>query len=356
MNELRSNDVGEQANAWFIKKPEVAVVILNWNGIDFLKKFLPFVVVSTYENKRIIVADNNSSDASVAYVRAHFPDIEVIQNPENKGFAAGYNMALQKVKSDYYVLLNSDVEVRANWIEPVIDLMERDTLIAACQPKILSYSDRDRFEYAGASGGWIDHFGYPFTRGRVFDSCEKDEGQYDDAQPCFWASGAALFIRAELFHKANGFDEYFFAHQEEIDLCWRLQRAGYKIFVQPASVVYHVGGGTLPQGNSRKTFLNFRNNMIMMHKNLRFSSAIWKLPVRIVLNAVVAVKSLGSSPGDFLAIAKAHRHYLLWILKRPKQQGKLDSYPAMSGWYEGSIVLDYFVRGRKTFSEIVKGK
>lgn len=356
MNELRRNDVEEQANAGLRKKPDVAVVILNWNGLDFLKKFLPFVVVSTYENKRIIVADNNSSDASVAYVREHFPNIEVIQNPENKGFAAGYNMALQKVKSDYYVLLNSDVEVTAQWIEPVIDLMESDTLIAACQPKILSYIDRDRFEYAGASGGWIDNFGYPFTRGRVFDSCEKDEGQYDDAQPCFWASGAALFIRAELFHKANGFDEYFFAHQEEIDLCWRLQRAGYKIFVQPASVVYHVGGGTLPQGNSRKTFLNFRNNMIMMHKNLRFSSAVWKLPVRIVLNAVVAVKSLGSSPGDFLAIAKAHRHYLLWILKRPKQQGKLDSYPTMSGWYKGSVVLDYFVHGRKTFSEIVKGK
>jgi GT2 family glycosyltransferase len=206
MNELRRNDVEADTNAGFKKKPEVAIVILNWNGLHFLEKFLPFVLQSTYENKRVIVADNHSDDGSVNYVRQHFPEVEMILNPENKGFAAGYNMALQQVSSEYYILLNSDVEVTPGWIEPVIDLMAGDAAIAACQPKILSYSDKHLFEYAGASGGWMDNFGYPFTRGRVFDTCEADRGQYDDAAPCFWASGAALFVKSELFHQAGGFD------------------------------------------------------------------------------------------------------------------------------------------------------
>ena len=355
MNELRRNDVEAQTNAGSKKKPEVAIVILNWNGLEFLRKFLPFVIQSTYENKRIVVADNNSTDDSVRFVRLHYPDVEIIENADNKGFAAGYNTALKQVQSDYYVLLNSDVEVTPGWIEPVITLMENDAKIAACQPKILSYGDRHLFEYAGASGGWIDNFGYPFTRGRMFESIEKDNGQYDDAQPCFWASGAAFFVRAELFHKAGGFDEYFFAHQEEIDLCWRLQRAGYKIYVQPASVVYHVGGGTLPKGNSRKTYLNFRNNMIMMHKNLPSSTAIWKLPVRLLLNALVAIKSFGR-PGEFTAIAKAHLDYLAWMTKDKTKAAMPVAGNDIRGWYQGSVVWDYFIKGKKTFSEIVKGK
>ena len=356
MNELRRNDVGAQPNAGFIKKPQVAIVILNWNGIGFLEKFIPSVLQSTYTNKRVIVADNNSDDGSVNYVRKHFPEVEIIVNPENKGFAAGYNQALKQVKSDYYVLLNSDVEVTDTWIEPVIDLMEKNINIAACQPKILSYDNKEMFEYAGASGGWIDNFGYPLTRGRVFDTCEKDEGQYDDAQPCFWASGAAMFVRAKLFHAEGGFDDYFFAHQEEIDLCWRLQKSGYKIYVQPLSVVYHVGGGTLPKGNSRKTYLNYRNNMIMMHKNLSFFAALWKLPVRFLLNAVVAVGSLRSSPGDFLAIARAHRHYVGWIFRHQKRQQTMQKNRKIEGWYNGSVVWDYFMLGRRSFSEIVRRK
>ncbi len=357
MNESRRNGDDAHENAGFRKRPEVAIVILNWNGLSFLEKFLPSVVASTYENRRVIVADNHSDDGSVAFVRAHFPQVEIIENPENKGFAAGYNMALGRVQSDYYVLLNSDVEVRSDWIEPVIELMEKDLKIAACQPKILSYSDKEKFEYAGASGGWIDNFGYPFTRGRVFDTCEKDAGQYDDAQPCFWASGAALFIRAELYHQAGGFDEYFFAHQEEIDLCWRLQRSGYAIYVQPASVVYHVGGGTLPKGNSRKTYLNFRNNMIMLHKNLPASTAMWKLPARILLNGVVAIKSLGDSgSGDFKAIARAHIDYFSWMRKKKAQKDMPSKGGNVAGWYNGSIVWDYFVKGKKTFYEIVNAK
>ena len=220
--------------------PSVAIVILNWNGKNFLEQFLPSVLSSVYENKRVIVADNASTDDSVAFVKANFPEVEIIINNSNEGFAKGYNTALKQVQSDYYVLLNSDVEVTANWITPVIELMESDAAITACQPKLLAYKNKSLFEYAGASGGWLDTFGYPFSRGRVFDVCEEDKGQYNDAQPCFWASGAALFVKASAYHEMGGLDEYFFAHQEEIDLCWRMQLAGYKVYVQPASVVYHV--------------------------------------------------------------------------------------------------------------------
>ena len=237
--------------------PSVAIVILNWNGKHFLQQFLPALVASTYGNKRIIVADNASTDDSIAFLEQYFPDVEIIENHSNEGFAKGYNSALQGVDSDYYVLLNSDVEVTPGWIEPVIELMESNARIGACQPKVLTDAARHLFEYAGACGGWIDQLGYPFARGRMFDVLEEDKGQYNQAQPCFWASGAAMFVRTDLFHMLGGFDEYFFAHQEEIDFCWRLQLAGYSVYVQPASVVYHVGGGTLPKGNARKHFLNF---------------------------------------------------------------------------------------------------
>jgi GT2 family glycosyltransferase len=221
--------------------PEVAIVILNWNGRAFLEKFLPSVMASSYINKRIIVVDNASSDDSIQFLQSNFPLVEIIKNNRNEGFAKGYNVALSQISSDYYVLLNSDVEVTAGWIEPVISLMETDRTIAACQPKILSWENKTRFEYAGASGGWIDSLGYPFARGRVMEFCEEDKGQYNDALPCFWATGAALFVRSNVYKECGGLDEYFFAHQEEIDLCWRIQLAGYKVFVQPASIVYHVG-------------------------------------------------------------------------------------------------------------------
>src|ERR1700749_3754016 len=258
-------------------QPLVSIVILNWNGRKFLEQFLPSVLASTYNNKKIIVADNASTDDSISFLQQSFPSIRIISNPGNEGFAKGYNTALQQIESDYFVLLNSDVEVTPGWIEPIIALMESDRSIAACQPKILAYNNKHQFEYAGASGGWMDNFGYPFSRGRIFDVVEDDNGQYNDAQPCFWASGAALFVKAAVYKELNGLDEYIFAHQEEIDLCWRMQLAGYKVYVQPASIVYHVGGGTLPHGNSRKVFLNFRNNLVMLAKNFTLGTALWKI-------------------------------------------------------------------------------
>jgi len=315
-------------------------------------------MASLYDNKRVVVADNASTDDSVAFLKAQYPQIEIIINSSNEGFAKGYNSALKQVQADYYVLLNSDVEVTPNWITPIISLMESDHSIAACQPKLLAYHNKTQFEYAGASGGWMDSLGYPFMRGRVFDICEDDKGQYNSAQPCFWASGAALFVKASVYHEAGGLDHYFFAHQEEIDLCWRMQLAGYKVYVQPASVVYHVGGGTLPKGNSTKTYLNFRNNLVMQAKNLPLSHAVWKIPFRICLDAIAAWQHVfkGDS-GYFMAILKAHLHFFKWMLfdkKRSVFPVKKDGKPA--GLYNGSVVWQYFIKKKKTFSEIVDNK
>lgn len=336
-------------------RPSVAIVILNWNGKAFLEKFLPFVLAGTYPNMRVIVADNASVDDSVSFLQQHFPSVGIIQNNINEGFARGYNMALQQVQSDYYILLNSDVEVQPGWIEPVIALMETDEQIAACQPKILSYENRDMFEYAGASGGWMDCLCYPFMRGRVFDDCEKDAGQYNDAIPCFWASGAALFVRSAIYHEMKGFDEYFFAHQEEIDFCWRLQIWGYKVYVQPASVVFHVGGGTLPKGNSRKVYLNFRNNLVMMAKNLPLLTALWKIPPRLMLDGLAAWRGLFSGdPGYFFAIVKSHVHFVQWLFFGKRTNVKpIESATEFTGITEKSIVWEYFIKKKKTFSEII---
>jgi GT2 family glycosyltransferase len=341
-----------------MQQPLVSVVILNWNGRKFLEQFLPSVLVSTYGNKKIIVADNASTDDSVSYLQQHFPSVQIIQNPNNEGFAKGYNTALRQIESDYFVLLNSDVEVTPGWIEPVIALMETDILIAACQPKILSYSNKHQFEYAGASGGWIDNFGYPFSRGRIFDVVEDDNGQYDDVQQCFWASGAALFIKAGIYKELGGLDEYMFAHQEEIDLCWRAQLAGYKVYVQPAAVVYHVGGGTLPHGNSRKVFLNFRNNLIMLAKNLPFVTALWKIPFRICLDALAAWKALFSGDtGYFAMIIKAHIYFIKWLFFDKKQSVfPISKKGKLSGWYNGSVIWHYFIKKKNSFSKIVEDK
>ncbi|MFY8004270.1 MAG: glycosyltransferase family 2 protein, partial [Chitinophagaceae bacterium] len=233
----------------------VAVVILNYNGRHHLAKFLPSVLASTYSNKQIIVADNGSTDDSLDLIEQSFPTVTVIKNAQNLGFAGGYNWALKRVKADIYVLLNSDVEVTPNWIEPVIDMLENDDTIAAVQPKLIKYHDQQLFEYAGGAGGFIDFLGYPFSRGRVFDVLETDTGQYNQNVPIFWASGAAMFIRSNVFHEVGGFDEFFFAHMEEIDLCWRIHLLGKKVMVCTQSTVYHVGAGTLPRGG-RKVFLN----------------------------------------------------------------------------------------------------
>ena len=337
--------------------PSVAIVILNWNGKKLLEEFLPFIFSSTYNNFFVVVADNGSTDDSIRFLEEFYPQVQLIKNNINKGFAKGYNDALKLITAEYYILLNSDVEVQPGWIEPMIALMQSDSLIAACQPKVLSYLDKKTFEYAGACGGWIDSYGYPFARGRVFDVCEIDTGQYENVQQIFWATGACLFIRAEAFYSVKGFDEYFFAHQEEIDLCWRLQLAGYKIFVQPKSIIYHVGGGTLPVGNKRKVFLNFRNNLIMITKNLPVGQAIWKVPFRIGLNKIFAFKALLQGNGKiFVAVFKAHFHYLKWLFFIKNKNVYTKKNVKLHGVYKGLVVWQYFIKKKKTFSEIVTTK
>lgn len=343
-------------NKTILKFPAVAIVILNYNGRNYLEKFLPSVFASTYPNKKIIIADNCSSDESVLFVANNFTEAEIILLDKNYGFAGGYNKALSKVESDYYILLNSDVEVEAGWIEDMITLMENEESIAACQPKILSYYNKKMFEHAGACGGWIDALGYVFARGRIFDVCEEDHGQYNMNEKIFWATGAALCIRAKCFHEMNGFDAYLFAHMEEIDLCWRLQRKGYAIFCCPSSVVFHVGGGTLPKTNSRKTFLNFRNNFIMLLKNFTFSEKLWKVPLRVLLDWLFAFKSLfQNDKSSFIAIFKAHAGVLRWVGNQYTYQKlpskKITKFP---GVYAGSLIWAYFIQKKKHFSEIIK--
>ena len=332
-------------------------MILNWNGRKYLEQFLPFLLQTRYQGMELIIADNGSTDDSLDFLRLHYPQLRIIALDKNHGFAGGYNQALQQVESDYYVLLNSDVEVEPGWLEPMVELLEKNPSIAACQPKLLTWGNRKLFEYAGGSGGWLDNYGYPFARGRVFDQYEEDHGQYDNACPVFWASGAALFIRARVFHTVGGFDEYFFAHQEEIDLCWRIQLAGYTIFACPASVVYHVGGGTLPKGNSLKTFLNFRNNRIMLSKNLPLSRKLWVVPVRNLLDAVSAWKGLLSGDaGYFIAVIRAHIAFLRWwLFHRKKSVFPASRKGNLQGLYKGNVAWQHFVKKRNRFSEIVEG-
>ncbi|HYM95137.1 MAG TPA: glycosyltransferase family 2 protein [Chitinophagaceae bacterium] len=336
--------------------PKVAIVILNWNGRIYLEKFIPAVLLSSYPSFEVIVVDNGSSDDSVTFLQQNFPSVRIIRFDKNYGYAKGYNKALVQIEADYYAILNSDVEVQIRWLEPMVALLGSDPSIAACQPKVLSCNNRNLFEYAGAAGGWLDKYGYPFAKGRIFDVCEEDTTQYDQTEPVFWASGAALFIRAGVFHEMKGFDEYFFAHQEEIDLCWRIQLAGYKIYSCPSSVVFHVGGGTLPKGNSLKTYLNFRNNRIMMSKNLPFAKKIWVMPVRSMLDYISAWKGLLSGDGGyFIAIVRAHIAFLKWWMFHKKES----VYPVtkkrtVSGYLHKNIAWEHFVKKKKYFSEIVK--
>lgn len=336
--------------------PKIAIVILNWNGRKFLEQFLPSVLAVTYSNLEVVVADNGSADDSVEYLEKNFAQVRIIRFPKNLGFAGGYNEALKKVQSDYYFILNSDVELLPGSLQPLADLLESDKSIAACQPKLLAWGNKKIFEYAGGAGGWLDKYGYPFARGRVFDVFEEDRGQYNAAEPIFWASGAALFIRASVFQELKGFDDFFFAHQEEIDLCWRIQLAGYKVYACPASVVYHVGGGTLPKGNSLKVFLNFRNNLIMLSKNLPFRKAFFIIWYRFALDDISGVKGLLA--GDvkyFRAIIRAHFAFLHWrLFRKNKNRHDYPKHTRLSGYYRGNIVWEHFIKGRKYFSDIVR--
>ena len=339
-----------------LSSPSVAIVILNYNGKLLLQKFLPSVIQSTYINKKIVVADNASTDDSVTYLKQQHPTIQIITLSKNYGFSKGYNEALKQIRADYYILLNSDIEVQPQWVEPLIQLMEKDNTIAACQPKILSYNQPNTFEYAGACGGWIDTLGYPFARGRVINVCEEDKGQYDTTTTVFWASGAALCIRAVVYHQLGGLDEYFFAHQEEIDLCWRIQLAGYSVACCPLSIVYHVGGGTMPYNDRRKALLNHRNNLIMLYKNMPCITKLWLIPFRIGLDGAYAIISFFKGDSIYTAsVFKAHVGFLNWLFfHQQKSVFPKKRFRVYKGVFRGSMVWCFFIKKKKYFSEIVK--
>lgn len=333
---------------------KVAVVILNWNGAELMKRFLPSVL--KYTKGRVYVADNASSDHSLEMLRKHFPDVRVVRLDQNYGFAEGYNQALASIEAEYYILLNSDVELKSEWVTPMLEYMEAHPQVAVCQPKILSQLSSDSFEYAGASGGFLDALGYPYCRGRIFNSVEKDCGQYNNVMPIFWATGAAMMVRANVYKENGGLDGRFFAHMEEIDFCWRLRSRGYGIVCIPSSVVYHVGGGTLPQKNPRKTFLNFRNNLYMLYKNLSDEQLNSVMRLRILLDILAAFQFLlkgeyGSFKAVFEAYKVFYRNKKQFLRSRRENVSKtiLKTIPEQ---FPYSILWEYYVRRHKTFSEI----
>jgi len=335
---------------------KVAVVILNWNGQDFLEKFLPGVIEnSSGEGTEIVVVDNGSTDGSLEVLKKLQPAIRVIGLDSNHGFAPGYAKALRMIDATYFLLLNSDVEVTPGWLTSLVSLMDSDSSIAACMPKIRSFSQRQFFEYAGAAGGFIDLFGYPFCRGRILSSIEKDTGQYDADAELFWASGACMLVRASAYYEAGELDSDFFAHMEEIDLCWRFKRLGYKIMFSSQSVVYHVGGGTLPNNNPRKLYLNYRNNLFLLCKNQPGHELIFVLPIRMAMDWMSALSYLTFSYAFFKSVLHAHLSFLkslpVLIVKRRKVNriAKKGSWPQI---YKGSVVFAFFFRGERFFNQL----
>ena len=333
---------------------KTAVVILNYNGKSFLEQFLPSVIKFS-DGADIVVADNQSTDDSVEFLKNQYPDIRIIVNPTNGGFATGYNVALNQIEADTYVLLNSDIEVTENWLNPCLELLNSDRRIAAVQPKILSFKNKNTFEHAGAAGGYLDKHYYPFCKGRLFELVEEDKGQYNENTEVFWATGACLFIKADLYHQMGGLDDDFFAHMEEIDLCWRLKKANYKIMYASESSVYHVGGGTLNYMNPRKTYLNFRNSLYMIAKNHE-SKIIQKLFIRLVIDGVAA--SLFLVKGQFRhfwAVLRAHMSvYKNWstLMEKRKQVKTLSTTYNKVGLYQKSIISQKFINGVKTYSQL----
>ena len=357
------------------QKSNVAVVILNYNTRRHLEQFLPSVIANS-TGARIIVADNGSPDDSIPFLRSHYPEVELIDLQQNWGFAEGYNRALQQVQAEIYVILNSDVEVSPGWLDPVLEAMKKDQTIAVAQPKILAWtanagqtnntatnhqSTIQQFEYAGAAGGWIDHLGYPFCRGRIFSQREEDHGQYDEPQECFWASGAAFFIRADLYHAFAGFDGDYFAHNEEIDLCWRLKRAGYSVWCIPQSVVWHLGGGTLEYENPRKVFLNFRNSLYSLLKNEPWGKLLWLIPARFLLDGLAGARFAAKKQFRAIwAIVRAHfsfyGHLGLMLKKRREGNQMIERHSIAPkndhGIYKGSIIIAHYLRRIKLFSKL----
>jgi GT2 family glycosyltransferase len=349
--------------------PKVAVVILNWNGVKHLREFLPSVLSSVWPNLEIVIGDNASTDGSVEFIQQEYPSIKIIQNDQNYGFTGGYNRVLSQVDADYFILLNSDVEVHPGWIAPVIHLMEIDPLIAAAAPKIKSYTQKNLFEHAGAAGGFIDCYGYMFCRGRMFYEIEEDRGQYQESGEVFWATGAAMFIKKHHWDEAGGFDERFFAHMEEIDLCWRLKNRGYKVMYCADSEVFHLGGGTLNVENPFKTFLNFRNNLLLLQNNLSFWRALLIIPIRIFMDLLAIFRFLGEGKRkDAWAVSRAHQNFVGSLFKvkskRLKAKGENSSQLStanckpksanhrLNGMYKGSIVWAFFIQKKRIFTQL----
>lgn len=331
----------------------IAVVILNWNGVALLQQFLPKVVALSPQ-ARVYLADNASDDDSIAWTQAHLPDVTIIRNDGNYGYAKGYNQALQQVEEPLYALVNSDIDVTENWLEPILERFYNEPDTAVIQPKIRDFKEPTRFEYAGAAGGFIDKFGFPFCRGRIFDTVEVDNGQYDDACDVFWASGACFFIRKEVFRKMKGFDDDFFAHQEEIDLCWRIFNHGYRLRYEPKSVVFHVGGATLQYLNPRKTYLNFRNSLFMMVKNLPKRVAFRVLFSRLVLDGVAGMRFLVTMQwGHVWAILKAHAAFYFYL---PRYLSRRGPSQRLDYFHIESIAWRYFNKKQQTFGELSKSQ
>ena len=340
---------------------KAAIVILNYNGKDHLKRFLPDVVRCAPAYSEVIVADNASTDGSGEFMQQNFPGVRWIPLEKNYGFAEGYNRALKEVDAEYYALLNSDVEVTDGWLEGLIEEMDRRDDVAACQPKIRDLNKKERFEYAGAAGGFIDRNGFLFCRGRIFDHCETDSGQYDTPREVFWASGACLVVRSQIFHGLGGFDPEYFAHMEEVDLCWRIKNRGGRVFCFPASTVYHLGGGTLSSAHAMKTYLNFRNNLTLLIKNSEQSGLFGKIFLRMVLDGAGAFHLLFTRGfPHFLAVLKAHLHFYVFlpdiIEKRRKERSELSRMdavaPNLTGLFRESIAMEYFRHKRRTFAEL----
>jgi GT2 family glycosyltransferase len=333
---------------------KVAVVLLNYNGVEILPKFLPSVVQWSAPYK-IYLADNGSEDLSLEYVKKYFPQINVIALSENFGFCGGYNRALQTIESEYYILLNTDVEVSEGWIDPLLNIMEEDANTASVQPKILSWKNKNRFEYAGAAGGCLDILAYPFCRGRIFNTLEADEGQYNVETEIFWSSGACMMVRSSAFHKAGGFDEYFFAHMEEIDLCWTLKRMGMCIRYCPTSVVWHLGAGTLPTTNPKKVFLNFRNGMLLLIKHFPLAQLLWKLPLRWLLDWLALFRFLAIGElANAQSIIKAHIDIIQNIGKWNNYRNGVKKYTKqVKGIYQRIIIIEYFLLKKLKYSDLL---
>lgn len=334
----------------------VAVVILNWNGKSWLQKFLPNIVNYLPDYAQLYIADNASTDDSIDFIKNNYTSIQIIQFKENYGFAKGYNEALKNLKEDVYILLNSDIEVKSDWISPIINFMNLNPNAGACQPKILDQKNNDLFEYAGASGGYIDYLGFPYCRGRIFNEIEIDEGQYDSVTTIFWATGACMFVRNEIYWEAGGLDEDYFAHMEEIDLCWRIQKLNYQIYAVPQSVVYHVGGGTLNKYSSKKTYLNFRNNLITLIKNANYNFFVITIIYKLILDGIAGIKFIFD--GQFkhtLAVIKAHfAVYFQFkkILRKRKIIHQKTKNKTLKTIYPKSVVWKHFVNGMNTFNQL----